>query len=231
MTPSYPRILPAGLGGLVVQFAPVLSEPANRAALAFRAAVEGAGWAGLTDCATALVSVFVGFDPFASSNMRDAVARLLASRDWLAEPLRTGRDHLVPVVLDGPDLPEAAALAGLTVPEARASLLAEPLRVLTIGFAPGQPYAGELPDAWAIPRRPTLTPQVPEGALVVAIRQAIIFAAPAPTGWWWVGTTAFRPFRPDLADPFVLRAGDTITLQSVSRDQIAAQRAAEGLPC
>lgn len=71
---------------------------------------------------------------------------------------------------------------------------------------------------------------MPEGALVVAIRQAIIFAAPAPTGWWWVGTTAFRPFHPDLPDPFVLRAGDRITLQAASRDWIAAMRATEGLP-
>lgn len=230
MTDNFPRILPAGLGGLVVQFAAVLTDPANRAALAFRAAVTQADWPGVTDCATALVSVFVGFDPLAPTDMRAQVARLLESRDWLAEPALPGRSHVVPVVLDGPDLAGSAALAGLDMAQAQDSLLRQPLRVLTIGFAPGQPYLGELPDPWMIPRRTSLTPQVPAGALVVAIRQAIIFTAPAPTGWWWVGTTAFRPFRPESETPFALRPGDTVTLQATTADHIAALRTAAGLP-
>jgi allophanate hydrolase subunit 1 len=123
MTDNFPRILPAGPGRLVVQFAAVLTDPANRAALAFRAAVTQADWPGVTDCATALASVFVGFDPLAPTDMRAQVARLLASRDWLAEPVLPGGSHVVPVVLDGPDLAGAATLAGLDVAQARHSLL------------------------------------------------------------------------------------------------------------
>ena len=37
---DWPRIAPAGVDGMVVSFAPRLSEPANRAALALRAAIE-----------------------------------------------------------------------------------------------------------------------------------------------------------------------------------------------
>ena len=45
-SPEFPRIAPVGLTGLIVQFADHLSEPANRAAIAFRAALEREGWAG-----------------------------------------------------------------------------------------------------------------------------------------------------------------------------------------
>lgn len=236
---TYPRLRPAGLGGLVVQFAPVLTDPANRAALAFRAAIDQAGWPDVIETATALVSVFLRFDPLVAGDLHARIARLLASRDWVAAaeapaaalaPATAERGtHHVPVVLDGPDLAAAAALAGMDVAQARASLLAQSLRVLTLGFAPGQPYLGLLPAPWAIPRRDQVTPRVPAGALVVAVGQAIIFSAAAPTGWWWVGTTAFRTFRPDSATPFPLRPGDTVRLQAASASEIALQRQQAGL--
>ena len=75
------------------------------------------------------------------------------------------------------------------------------VEVLALGFAPGQPYLGELPGHWALPRRQTLNPQVPQGALVTAVRQFVLFANPSPTGWRQVGRTGFACFRPGAADP------------------------------
>ena len=42
-SPEFPRIRTVGLSGLLISFGGAMSEPANRAALAFRAAVEAAG--------------------------------------------------------------------------------------------------------------------------------------------------------------------------------------------
>ena len=44
---------------------------------------------------------------------------------------------------------------------ARRSLSEARVRVTALGFAPGQPYLGELPEAWDIPRQQALTPKVP----------------------------------------------------------------------
>ena len=60
---SWPRIRTAGFDGLLVSFADSLSEPANRAALSLRDAVERAGWAGVEDTSTSLVSTYLRFDP------------------------------------------------------------------------------------------------------------------------------------------------------------------------
>jgi inhibitor of KinA len=90
------------------------------------------------------------------------------------------------------------------------------VRVLTIGFAPGQPYLGVLPERWDVPRQSALTSSVPEGALVTAIRQLIVFTAATPTGWRHIGQTAFRGFRPESDTPFALHPGDELQFAAIS---------------
>lgn len=219
-----PVIRPAGLTGVLVSFGDTLSEPANRAALAFSAAVARAGIDGVEECAPSLVSVFVQFDPL-HLDLEVLVARLTAlleDQDWYAAPMPEGRRFIrVPTVYGtdlAPQLAEAAAAAGLSVDAAIAQLSDARVRVQTIGFAPGQPYLGLLPEAWDIPRQTALTKAVPEGALVVAIRQLVLFSVANPTGWRHVGQTALRLFRPDRDTPFFLRPGDEVQFVQASPD-------------
>jgi KipI family sensor histidine kinase inhibitor len=219
-----PVIRPAGLTGVLVSFGDTLSEPANRAALAFSAAVARAGIDGVEESAPSLVSVFVQFDPL-HLDLEVLVARLTAlleDQDWYAAPMPEGRRFIrVPTVYGtdlAPQLAEAAAAAGLSVDAAIAQLSDARVRVQTIGFAPGQPYLGLLPEAWDIPRQTALTKAVPEGALVVAIRQLVLFSVANPTGWRHVGQTALRLFRPDSDTPFFLRPGDEVQFVQASPD-------------
>lgn len=228
-----PSIAPLGVDGFLVTFGAQLSEPANRAALAYRAALERADVAGIIETTTSLTSVYLRFDLRACDHaaMRQALDGLLASRDWYDAPLPDGRRRWrVPAVFGtdlAPQFAEAAALAGLSPAQAITALCAAPLRVQTIGFAPGQPYLGELPPAWNIPRQSDLTPQVPPGALAVAIRQMVLFSVGTPTGWRHVGQTALRLFRPDAPDPFLLRPGDEVQLTAISRDAFETLRATD----
>lgn len=219
-----PLIRTVGLSGLLVSFATEMSEPANRAALAFRAEVAAQDWAEVTEVSTSLVSTFVELDitradiPALIDRLRD----LLATRDWLAAPLPQGRTlwH-VPTVYGtdlAPQLEEAAQVAGVDPDAAIKELSSARVRVLTIGFAPGQPYLGELSETWNIPRQTGLTPSVPPGALVIAIRQLIIFTNHSPTGWRHIGQTAWENFRPTSDQPFALSPGDELTFPAVSRD-------------
>jgi KipI family sensor histidine kinase inhibitor len=222
---TFPKIESVGLTGLLVQFADSLSEPANRAALAFQAAIASERWAGVEETSSSLTSTYLRFDPLglAHEMLRTQVSALLASRDWYAAPPPHGRRFWrIPTVFGGdlaPQLAEAAALAGETEAEAIASLSGARTRVLTLGFAPGQPYLGDLPQNWNIPRQSSLTPKVPAGALVVAVRQFVLFANDTPTGWRHIGQTAFRCFRPDSAQPFALRAGDEVQFLPVSVEE------------
>ena len=222
-----PLIRPLGLTGLVITFAEVMTEPANRAALAFRAVVQSADWPEVVETATSLTSTYLRLDPLAGDpdDVIERVKNLLSTRDWQSAALPDGRRlWRIPVALDGdgaPQLSEAAAAAGVSPDQARDQIAAARVRVLTIGFAPGQPYLGQLPAHWDIPRQTKLTPRVPGGALVVAIRQLIIFSGPTPTGWRHIGQTGFRCFRPDTDTPFPLAPGDEVTFRRVTPAELA----------
>ena len=155
-----------------------------------------------------------------------ALETLIATRDWREVDLPSGRRRWqVPTVFGtalAPQLEEAAALAGLSPDAAVEMLSTTPVRVLTIGFLPGQPYLGLLPPAWDIPRQSAISPEVPAGALTVAVRQFVLFAGPSPTGWRHVGQTAFRPFQQGRAAPFALRAGDEVQFTAIDPDRYHA---------
>lgn len=229
--PVFPAISPIGVDGLLVRFGADLTEAANRAALAFRAAMDGAELEGVMETSTSLTSAYLRFDLARGDHatLRGALERLLATQDWYEAPLPTGRKlWRVPAVFGtdlGPQLAEAAKLAGLSQAEAITSLCAQPLRVQTIGFAPGQPYLGHLPARWDIPRQTKLTARIPEAALAVAIRQMVLFSVGTPTGWRHVGQTALRLFRPEDADPFLLRPGDEVLFHPVTAEELAQIRA------
>ncbi|WP_299026222.1 carboxyltransferase domain-containing protein [uncultured Sulfitobacter sp.] len=219
---EYPRIRPVGLSGLLVQFGETMSETANRAAIAFRAAVDAQHWREVQETSTSLVSTFVSADLISNAPdvLSDKLEELLSTRDWYASPLPAGRTLWEIPTLYGtdlaPQLEEAAAAAGVSPEQAITELSTTRVRVLTIGFAPGQPYAGQLPPHWDIPRQQALTKSVPSGALVVAIRQLIVFTNASPTGWRHVGQTAFRTFRPDQNTPIALTPGDELCFPSIT---------------
>ena len=227
---EFPRLRTVGLSGLLIQFADAMSEPANRAALAFRAAVEAEGWDDVLETSTSLVSTYLELDLAMTSpaSLSEKVTELLTKQDWYAAHLPASRTlwH-VPTVYggdEGPQLTEAAEAAGMDPDAAIAELSHARVRVLTIGFAPGQPYMGELPEHWNIPRLQGLSKSVPAGALVIAIRQLIIFTNTTPTGWRHIGQTAFELFRPANDDPFALAPGDELCFPQITAAELTRIR-------
>lgn len=227
---SGPKIRTAGVDGFLVSFADQLSEPANRAALAFRDAIDRAGWAGIEETSTSLVSTYLRFDILGRDHpeIRLMLESLLKERNWFDATLPEGRKFWrVPTVFGtdmAPQLEQAARAAGMTADEAVTSITRSRVRVQTIGFAPGMPYLGELPPEWNIPRQTELTSRVPAAGLCVAIRQLVLFPVATPTGWRQIGQTGFPLFRPEAEQPFVLRPGDEVLFETTSPEKLLAMR-------
>lgn len=228
---DYPRIKTVGLSGVLITFGEKMGEAANRATLAFRAAIDAEDWPEVRESTMSLVSVFLLVDlvETPAEAVIERTGDLLASRDWYAAPLPLGRTlwH-VPTVYGtdlAPQLEEAAQVAGVDPDEAVRQISGSRVRVLTIGFAPGQPYLGELPEVWNIPRQQALTKSVPAGALVIAIKQLVLFTGATPTGWRHIGQTAFENFRPAAEKPFALNPGDELIFPAISAAELASIRA------
>lgn len=225
--PFTPIVRSVGLNGLLVTFGDRATDAANRAAIAFRSAVDAQGWPEVGESSSTLVSAFfrVDLSEHGFDHMRDRFEEVLATQDWGDAALPTGRVlWTIPAVFGGaraPQFAEAAEAADLSEDVALAQLTGTRLRVLTLGFAPGQPYLGTLGADWDIPRQVGLTPNVPAGALVAAVRQICIFAKDTPTGWRHVGQSAFACFRPGGVTPFPLAPGDEVQFASVSAKELA----------
>ena len=172
-----PEIHPLGLDRLVVRFAWVPSDAATAAVGRFRALVADHSPDGVVDVASALASVSVTFDR--TKVLRQDVIDILnpLARDAISaetEAPTFKRIWHIPVAFGGPygpQLQETAELAGVDPDTVVRDIIENQLSVLSIGFAPGQPYIGLLPERWNIPRQTELTPKVPAGALVLAVRQ------------------------------------------------------------
>ncbi len=91
--------------------------------------------------------------------------------------------------LDGPDLAEVAERTGRSEAEVVALHAGPEYRVYLVGFVPGFPYLGVLPDELALPRRATPRVQVPAGSVAIAGRQTGIYPSPTPGGWHLIGRT------------------------------------------
>lgn len=223
---QFPLMRTVGFDGLLVTFADTMTEPSNRAALALRGAIEMLKLEGVVETSASLASTYIRFDParLPHAEIEDRVHQVLSQRDWYNAPLPPGRRlWQVPTVYGtdlAPQLDDAAAAAGLSTEDAIERLSQTRVRVLTIGFAPGQPYLGPLGPEFDIPRLKELTPMVPEGALVLAISQFVLISGPTPTGWRHVGQTAFRCFRPEMEQSFALNPGDEIQFLPVSQKEL-----------
>lgn len=229
-----PEVLPAGLDGLLVRFHLSPHPAAIAAAQVMAARLQADPPPETAEICPALVSVLLRIDQTAdraglSVRLLAEARRVAMERPPLPQPVRRWTIPAAFGGADGPDLGRIATAMGRTEDAALAELLEADLRVLAIGFAPGQPYLGLLPPNWNLQRLPQITPEVPAGAIVVALRQIVVFGAPSPTGWQQLGRTAFRSFLSAREPPMVLRAGDALRFVRVAPDALPAAEDGGGL--
>jgi KipI family sensor histidine kinase inhibitor len=161
-------------------------------------------------------SLLVTFDgsDVGESTTRDAIAATLAHPVTPAPP----RHHVIPVRYggdDGPDLADAASLAGIT-PDALVALHTSGEHpVLFLGFAPGFPYIGDLAPALVLPRLATPRTSTPAGSVGIAEAYTGIYPAALPAGWRIIGRTAMAMFDPATDPPTTLLPGDLVRFEAV----------------
>jgi len=94
--------------------------------------------------------------------------------------------------------------------------------VYMLGFAPGLPYMGDLPESLAIPRRKDPRHGVPPGSVLIATGLTVIYPVTNATGWHIIGRTPVPLFDVTADDPVLLTPGDTMTLYRVNEADFRA---------
>ena len=136
--------------------------------------------------------------------------------------LRDSRTIDIPIVYGGergPDLESVAQYHHIT-PQAVIDYHTRPTyRVYMIGFTPGYPYLGEVPDAIATPRRKTPRILVPKGSVGIAKQQTGIYSVDSPGGWQIIGWTPVNLFDPKTQPPSLLMMGDRVRFEAISAQE------------
>jgi inhibitor of KinA len=191
-------------------------------------------------------ALFLELERLALEGVRELIPSyrsLLAIYDPLTATLSTLKPHIeeawerldhaslpspktmrVPVVYGGecgPDLDWVAGHHGIT-PEEVIRLHTQPTyQVYLIGFTPGYPYMGELPDALVTPRRDTPRAKVPRGSVGIAQKQTGIYPVASPGGWQIIGRTPLALFDPKRRPPSALEMGDLVQFYAITAQEMA----------
>lgn len=140
----------------------------------------------------------------------DELARQMPA--WTLAPVAAAASRLIeiPVIYDGPDLAEVAALSGLSENEVIRLHGSVELRAAFCGFAPGFAYLAGLPAQLQVPRRKTPRTQVPAGAVALAGDFSGVYPRASPGGWQLIGRTGLRLWDAQNNPPALLTPGTRV---------------------
>ena len=182
---------------------------------------------GIKDLLPSYRSLMVVYDPL--------VVKLSALKNQIRDIWNTLDDSLlsspktveIPVVYGneyGPDLEWVADFHQIP-PEEVIHLHTQPTyQVYMIGFMPGYPYMGEVPDALVTPRRKTPRTHVPKGSVGIAQKQTGIYSVASPGGWQVIGRTPVQLFDPRAKPPSLLEMGDQVKFYALAAEEIEEWR-------
>ena len=217
-----PRIIPAGDSALFVEFEERIDVEINARTIALADAVQCAEIAGVCDVVPTYRSVAIYFDPLRV----DYDALMTRIEHELTRPKAHLRTTTAPISIPvcyggelGPDLPNVASFAHVSEDEVIRLHTGATYRVFMLGFVAGFAYMGIVDRRIAMPRHATPRVRVPLGSVGIAGVQTGIYPAETPGGWQLIGRTPVKPFDPARAEPFLMKAGDTVQFVRIAREE------------
>ncbi len=119
----------------------------------------------------------------------------------------------------GPDLNFVAEYHRISPEEVVRLHTSKPYFIYMIGFMPGYPYMGELPEALIMPRLKTPRLSVPKGSVAIAQKQTGIYSMESPGGWQVIGRTPVELFDPEKTPPALLQMGDLVQFYPITEKE------------
>lgn len=227
------RLLALGDGALTLELGRTIAPETHERVLGVAAALEALQGTPALTGVEEWVSSFCALTVYFNPDTTDAQALGQVLLDRAAKGTRAsiaGFNWTLPACFDedfAPDLVPLAERKGLSVAQVIEILTSASFRVYTIGFLPGFPYLGGLPEALQVPRLSSPRSAVPAQSIAVAGAMCAVYPWLSPGGWHLLGRTPVPMFDPRHAErPALLAPGDRLRWQIVDRatyDAMAAQ--------
>ena len=209
---------------ITIEFSQEISEDDNMLVISLQHAIESNPFKGFIECVPAYASLTVYFnDQVSALDVRAQLMEFYASQLENVKSGTTKKNNkqtiIIPVCHDpalGVDLPWVSNHLNLSEEEIISLHASIAYRVFMIGFIPGFPYMGTLPQQLELPRKQTPSMKIPMGSVAIAGKQTGIYPAEVPGGWHVIGRTPLKMFDKTKEPCCFLKAGDLVQFKSIS---------------
>lgn len=220
----YPEAIFRGMGdrGLLLEFGDRISREINEKVRRMALAIRGEFVEGIIETIPTYRSLLVIYNPLIlpvedlKRKLREIERELQEFK--LPEPKLTR----IPVLYGGaygPDLEFVASYHQISPEEVIRLHCSKTYLIYMIGFMPGFPYMGELPEELVTPRLKTPRLSVPKGSVAIAQRQTGIYSMESPGGWQIIGRTPIELFDPNRTPPSLLQMGDLVEFYPIHEEE------------
>jgi len=220
----YPKTLFYSMGdrGLLVEFGDEISREINEKVRRMALVVQDDIREGIVEVVPTYRSLLITYNPLLLP-VEDLKKRLKRIEEGLQQaPLPEPKLTRIPAVYGGnygPDLEEVARYHQISPERVIQLHCSKPYLIYMIGFMPGYPYMGELPEELVTPRLKTPRLVVPKGSVAIAQRQTGIYSMESPGGWQILGRTPVELFDPGRDLPALLQMGDLVQFYQIGEKE------------
>jgi len=216
------RYLLMGDRGLLLEFGDEISHEVNGKVRRMALAIQAEAIEGIIETVPTYRSLLVIYNPLILllDQLKKKVQKIEA--DLQETPLPEPKLTRIPAVyggIYGPDLEFVGEYHKISSEEVIRLHCSQPYFIYMIGFMPGYPYMGELPDGLVVPRLKTPRLSVPKGSVAIAQKQTGIYPMESPGGWQIIGRTPIELFDPEREPPSLLQMGDMVQFYPITEKE------------
>ena len=216
-----PKYLSAGDSAVVVEFGNSISPEINNLVNQLMFKIENMRPKGVLDMVPSYRSLMIYYDPLVNS-FDELVKGLkeIKGPDNDSSNMQS-RTIEIPTLYGGdmgPDLEFVADHNGISVDQVIEIHSGAKYRVYMLGFSPGFPYLGGMPESIATPRLSSSRTVIPAGSVGIAEKQTGIYPNASPGGWRLIGQTPIRLFDAEAFPPALLQPGDYVQFVSIGQE-------------
>ncbi len=208
--------------GLLLEFGDEISQEINEKVRRMALAIRKEAIQGIVETVPTYRSLLILYHPLTLplDELKERVQRI--EEGLQDNPLPEPKLTEIPVAYGGvygPDLEGVAKHCSISTEEVIRLHCSKPYFIYMIGFMPGYPYMGELPEALITPRLKTPRLSVPKGSVAIAQKQTGIYPMESPGGWQIIGRTPVELFDPERDPPSFLQMGGQVQFYPITEKE------------